>query len=238
MTFAKTTIDVLREDFNLQNVVEKCDEEAEQIYIVSAGVRLEADDATTKQQQHRVCLKYRDAILRNLDQRFSDDVSQLCSLQTVLQQKEETPNFVHVARLMNVSADDLIAEWKILKRLLGDMTTNQSLVDLAISSDKRAMFPTFWAAVRKTLFLPLGTATMERSFSTMNRILCSERCRLLPSHSHACKLMQQSINGVTLPLPVLLYSRKVLVIEDQFTSPCPCFRTSSPCPRALISLCC
>jgi len=30
--------------------------------------------------------------------------------------------------------------------------------------------------------------------------------------------------------PVLLSSRKVLVLEDQFTSPCPCPRTSSPCP--------
>ena len=98
---------------------------------------------------------------------------------------------------MNVSADDLTAEWKILRRLPGDMTTNQSLVDLAVSTEKRAMFPTFSAAVRKTLLLPIGTATVDRSFSTMNRILCSERCRLLPSH--ACQLMQLSIEGMTLP---------------------------------------
>ena len=46
---------------------------------------------------------------------------------------------------------------------------------------------------RKLLLLPVGTATVERSFSTMNRILSSQRCRLLPSH--ACQLMQLSIEG-------------------------------------------
>ena len=34
----------------------------------------------------------------------------------------------------------------------------------------------------KILLMPIGTAEVERSFSTMNRILRSERCRLLPEH--------------------------------------------------------
>ena len=60
------------------------------------------------------------------------------------------------------------------------------------------MFPIFSTLVRKLLILPVGTATVERSFSTMNRILSiSQRCRLLPNH--ACQLMQPFIEGPKVP---------------------------------------
>ena len=62
------------------------------------------------------------------------------------------------------------------------------------------MFPVFSTAARKLLLLPIGTENVERSFlgfSTMNRILTSQRCRLLPAH--ACQLMQLSIEGLQVP---------------------------------------
>ena len=45
----------------------------------------------------------------------------------------------------------------------------------------------------KILSMPIGTAEVERSFSTMNRILRSDRCRLLPEHVDI--LMKISIEG-------------------------------------------
>ena len=45
--------------------------------------------------------------------------------------------------------------------------------------------------------LPLGTATVERSFSTLNRILNSTRCRLLPEHVK--QLMMLSVEGIAIP---------------------------------------
>ena len=45
--------------------------------------------------------------------------------------------------------------------------------------------------------MPIGTAGVERSFSTMNRILRSERCRLLPEHVDI--LMKISIEGPRIP---------------------------------------
>ena len=74
---------------------------------------------------------------------------------------------------MNISADDVTAEWKILRRLPGDMTTNQSLVDMAVSTEKRAMFPTFSATVRKTLLLPIGTADPDDVVSNFYSLLCN-----------------------------------------------------------------
>ena len=68
---------------------------------------------------------------------------------------------------------------------------------LAVSADRAAMFPSFSAAARKLLLLPVATATvglgLQRSFLTMNHILCSQRCRLLPEHS--CQLMQMPKTG-------------------------------------------
>ena len=45
--------------------------------------------------------------------------------------------------------------------------------------------------------MPIGTAEMERSFSTMNRILRSERSRLLPEHVDI--VMEISIEGPGIP---------------------------------------
>jgi len=59
------------------------------------------------------------------------------------------------------------------------------------------MFPVFSTAARKLLLLPIGTTNVERSFSTMKRILSSQRCRLLPAH--ACQLMQLSVEGLQVP---------------------------------------
>jgi len=45
--------------------------------------------------------------------------------------------------------------------------------------------------------MPIGTASVERSFSAMNRILNSDRCRLTPDHVDT--LMRISIEGPTIP---------------------------------------
>ena len=58
---------------------------------------------------------------------------------------------------------------------------------------KCAMCPVFSAAIYRLFLLPVGTANVERSFSTMNRILSSERCRLVPGHT--CQLMQLAVEG-------------------------------------------
>jgi hAT family C-terminal dimerisation region len=71
------------------------------------------------------------------------------------------------------------------------------MLDLALANEKQLMFPHFSAACRKILLLPIGTATVERSFSTMNRIMTNKRCRLNPGHTS--QLMQLSIEGPEIP---------------------------------------
>ena len=52
----------------------------------------------------------------------------------------------------------------------------------AKTKNKNALTLTL-TAVRKLLLLPVGMATVKRSFSIMNRIVSSQRCRLLPAYA-------------------------------------------------------
>ena len=110
-------------------------------------------------------------------------------MQSLLSEKSESADFSSVARVLGVNQND---EWRITRRLLSHLATQDGLIDLAVSADKTAMFSTFSLAAKK-LLLPIGTPTVERFFSTMKRILSSERCRLNAEHS--CQLMQMSIEA-------------------------------------------
>ena len=101
--------------------------------------------------------------------------------------------FAAVAELFGISETELNYEWQFLRRLPMDLSTSDGLMMLCTQPKKRALFPCFSMLASKILLMPIGTAEVERSFSTMNRILRSERCRLLPENVDI--LMKISIEG-------------------------------------------
>lgn len=161
------------------------------------NVIIQRDEAITEHVLKNTCKKYVELIVNNIETRFSDDVGKIAELQLTLKTKPEQANFADVARIFNLSSAELNYEWRILRRLEGDLSTIENLQNLATKPDKKALFPTFSIAARRILLLPIGTAGVERSFSTMNRIMCSERCRLLPDHVNY--LMLISIEGPVIP---------------------------------------
>jgi len=169
--------------------------ESTKLKVVDAGVILNSDSdfsCCTK-----LARKFVTDVLANLRRRFSDDVSQLCSMQTTLREKPEIGNFEGLARLLQLDSKDLQSEWKILRRVSSDLSSQTAMIDLATSPEKIAMFPLMSKAVRLLLLLPLGTATVERSFSTMKRIVSSSRNRL--DSDHVRQLMLLSVEGVASP---------------------------------------
>ncbi len=70
-----------------------------------------------------------------------------------------------MANLLKVTVAELQNEWKYLRRIPIDVSHQKELVDLGISVEKSAMFPLFCGVARILVLLPLGTATVERSFS-------------------------------------------------------------------------
>jgi len=110
-------------------------------------------------------------------------------MQTLLMTKPDTADFKIIAAILGVPEAELKSEWRILRSLPEDLHNQESLIRLATSPERAAMFPAFSSAVKKLLLLPVGTASIERSFSAMNRIVsCSECSRLLPDHT--CQLVQ------------------------------------------------
>jgi hypothetical protein len=73
--------------------------------ILEAGVQL--DDDLSKYRCFKIgrCLK---EILKNLRQRFSDEVSQLCDLQKIFKEKSDSPDLSKVAKLLKVPVAELL----------------------------------------------------------------------------------------------------------------------------------
>jgi len=180
------------EDFDYNRLNDEA--AAAQVKIVEAGVRVDEDFCL--QQCSNLGKKFVIEVIKNMKERFSDDICQLSSLQKILKDKPECPDLQPVADLIHLPVQDLIDEWKFLRRLEVDLSCQETMIEFATMSDKKTMFPSFSSAF-KLLLLPLGTATVERSFSTSNRILTSERCRLLPNHVR--QLMLVSVEGPPIP---------------------------------------
>jgi hypothetical protein len=100
-------------------------------------------------------------IVTNIETRFSDDVGKIAELRSTLKSKPEQTNFADVARIFNLSSAELNYEWRILRRLDGDLSTIENLQNLATKPEKQALFPTFSIAARRILLLPIGTAGVE-----------------------------------------------------------------------------
>ena len=77
------------------------------------------------------------------------------------------------------------------------LTSDSSTMLCAPSKRNGRLLPCFSMLASKILLMPIGTAELEKSFSTMNRILRSERCRLLPEHVDI--LVKISIEGPGIP---------------------------------------
>ena len=165
--------------------------------VTAAGARMVAAEDLSVNEQLLVGRNYIGNIVTNMKLRFSDEVSDLCLLQDTLRMKPASATFEKVGSVVHVDSSDLSSEWRILRSLPGDLSSQDAMLDLALSTEKKLMFPHFSAACRKILLLPIGTPTVERSFSTMNRIMTSKRCRLNPDHIG--QLMQLSIEGPDIP---------------------------------------
>ena len=192
MDTVKATIAGLNNDFNMDTLRQQCTTAAEGI--VGAGVRLEIEDAAAKRDTNKICLRFHKTVVKNLNSRFSDDISSLCMLQTILSEK---PDFGTISKVLDVPASELLDEWKFVKRLPCDFSIQKDMITFATSPVHSATFPAWQQAILTLLLLPLGTASVECSFSTMKRILTSDRCRLLPDHY--CQLMLLSIEGPPVP---------------------------------------
>lgn len=98
MELVKTVIEDLEEyDFDKLQI----EIAASRSKIRDAGAQL--DDDLSEDKCLKICRDFVREILKNLRQRFSDEVSQLCDLQKIFKEKSDSPDLTKVANLLKVT---------------------------------------------------------------------------------------------------------------------------------------
>ena len=102
MELVKTVIEDLEEyDFDKLQI----EIAASRSKIRDAGAQL--DDDLSEDKYLKICRHFVLEILKNLRQRFSDEVSQLCDLQKIFKEKSDSPDLKKVANLLKVTVAEL-----------------------------------------------------------------------------------------------------------------------------------
>ena len=96
--------------------------------IVEAGVYLE-DDFVMKESE-KVGKKFIHQVTKNLEARFSDHVSEICILQSILKDKPLSPDLKAVANIFHIPVAELNSEWKFLRRLNVDLSSQLYLIPI------------------------------------------------------------------------------------------------------------
>jgi len=97
--------------------------------------------------------KYISVTVSEMERRFSDNIGKVASMQDVLRDKPETANFSDISRIFYLSEDDLKCEWRILRRMDGDLSSTDGLLALACAPKKAVLFPAFARLAQNVLLL-------------------------------------------------------------------------------------
>lgn len=140
--------------------------------------------------------------------RFNDTVTKVCHATSIFDPKKLNSRTDYGVNELSelsslhssISTSDLLDEWKTFRNYLKVQATKDEcpgtktiLQMLASQGDLADTFPQFSLLAKIILVCPLGTASVERSFSTMGRICNRLRQRILPENLAHC--MRTSIEG-------------------------------------------
>ena len=135
------------------------------------------DDLVSSQSLASDIDKFNVTVVANLEERLSKGLDKISKVMVALKDKDDI-DFAGIAKVFQLDATVLAEEWKYVKR--GPEAID--LCQLASCSRLRATFPSLSALAVRLLLLPVGTATCERSFSAMNRVLNAKRSSLTAIH--------------------------------------------------------
>ncbi|CAF4170764.1 unnamed protein product [Rotaria sp. Silwood2] len=155
-------------------------------------------------------VKFIDKIISNIKARFESNALKFLNCFRIFDVSEVTNEQEYGIQEINIIRqqypndfnDDLLAEWKVFRKYLfvqkqqqksTILTQRQQCINLVKNGMTREMYPQLSLAAEIFLCAPISTATTERDFSTMNRILTDLRNRLTTEHLE--QLMRISIEG-------------------------------------------
>lgn len=168
------------------------------------------NEISLEQQFNDKIAKFIDSIILNITARFETNVLRLLNCFRIFNVNEvlDEPQYgieeINMIKQQypNDFNDDLLSEWKVFRKYLfiqkqqqksTALSQRETCIDLVKKGMLRQMYPQLSLAAEIFLCAPISTATVERNFSTMNRILNDLRNRLTTDHLQ--KLMKISIEG-------------------------------------------
>ena len=157
-------------------------------------------------------VKFIDKIISNIKARFESNVLKFLNCFRIFDPSEVTNEPQYGIKEINMIKEqypddfneDIFAEWKVFRKYLYSqkqqqtptiLTQRQQCINLVKYGMIRDMYPQLSLAAEIFLSAPVSTATVERDFSTMNRILSDLRNRLTTEHLE--QLMKISIERRT-----------------------------------------
>lgn len=165
----------------------------------AAGIIMTAFTDESRSSCLKFAQKYLEKIVTSIRDRFSDQFRVVALFNHMLINKADNLNadLSHICELFNISLSDLNKEWPIFCRLSSVFNSFETILAFVNSLTYKEMFPPVRSLLLRLILLPVGNASVERSFSTMNRILNSKRCRL--NTDHVDSLMKISLEGRVIP---------------------------------------
>ncbi|CAF4091810.1 unnamed protein product, partial [Adineta steineri] len=172
--------------------------------------KIRINEISLEQHFNNKIIKFIDSIILNITARFQSDVLILLNCFRIFNVNEISDEQQYGIREINMIKqqypndfnDDLLNEWKVFRKYLfiqkqqqksTALSQRETCINLVKKGMLREMYPQLSLAAEIFLCAPISTATVERDFSTMNRILTDLRNRLTTDHLQ--KLMKISIEG-------------------------------------------
>ena len=179
------TIIAYIENYNLEEIHLKCDVIIDQC--TNKGISIESDKNGIEIVKKELQL-FLSKIAQNLKIRFNDDAMKFLSVQKLFSVNEPEETFSNsfvqdiCISAAGIKSFEILEELSLFRRWVHhsshtNMTAKEIINELIFGPNCTVFQAINKLAVVYSL-LPLGTATVERSFSTLNRIACAQQNRL------------------------------------------------------------
>ena len=192
------------------DIVNKLKTSSSNIYNRTTRSTVNTHEINLEQLFNDKVVKFIDNIIANVAARFNSNVLKFLNCFRIFDASTATNEQQYGIQEINMIKqqypndfnDDLLAEWKVFRKYLftqkqqqtsTNLTQRQQCIDLVKNGMIKDMYPQLSLAAEIFLCAPISTATVERDFSTMNRILTDLRNRLTTDHLE--QLMKISIEG-------------------------------------------
>lgn len=165
----------------------------------ASGIIMTPFTSESRQNCIKTANHYVELIMKSISDRFSDNYRVVSTFNQIIINKSEHiyANLTPICNLFQISHTEIRKEWPIFWCITTVFYSLENILTFINSSVYKEMFFLIRSLLLRLILLPVGTASVERSFLTMNRILNSDRCRLNTDHVDA--LMKISIEGPSVP---------------------------------------